>query len=203
MEKAARTLSLLRTISVLPLQSPLLRRRVLQFRSGSLQTGVTATNSNVGPAPETVAALAPVSGGGSLPHLDDAQAQAHAAAEEAHINETLAKLPADSTPEQKANAVGARPLALPAPRNEGADDLQRVRGVGPVNEKHLHDLGIFHFDQIAAWTRAEIRWVGTYLAFPGRVDREQWTAQAANLAHGGTGPKDGHVHTHLDAKPEA
>ena len=115
----------------------------------------------------------------------------------AHINEALAKLPADATPVEKANAVGSRPLALPAPRG-AADDLQRIKGVGPVNEKHLHELGVFHFDQIAAWTRAEIRWIGTYLAFPGRIDREQWPAQAARLAHGDAGSKDGKVHTHLD-----
>ena len=50
------------------------------------------------------------------PQLGEAEAHAHAAAEEEHIGATLAKLPADATPEQKANAVGARPLALPAPR---------------------------------------------------------------------------------------
>jgi NADH-quinone oxidoreductase subunit E len=144
---------------------------------------------------------AAASGSAAVPHLDEAEAHARAAAEEAHINETLAKLPEGASAEQKANAVGARPLALPAPRNEAADDLQRIKGVGPVNEKHLHDLGVYHFDQIAGWTRAEIRWVGTYLAFPGRIDREQWVAQAANLAHGGHGPKDGGTHVHLDAKP--
>ena len=132
-----------------------------------------------------------------LVHLDEGDARAHAAAEEAHINEMLAKLPAEATPEQKANAVGVRPLALEAPRG-AADELQRIKGVGPVNEKHLHDLGVFHFDQIAAWARAEIRWVGTYLAFPGRIDREQWVAQAANLAHGGTGPKDSADQDHHD-----
>jgi NADH-quinone oxidoreductase subunit E len=130
-----------------------------------------------------------------LIHLDDGAAHAQAVAEENHINEALAKLPADATPEEKANAVGARPLALETPRGV-ADDLQRIKGVGPVNAKHLHDLGVFHFDQIAAWARAEIRWVGTYLAFPGRIDREQWVAQAANLAHGGSGLKDGGARHH-------
>ncbi len=72
-----------------------------------------------------------------------------------------------------------------------------------MNEKHLHGLGVFHFDQIAAWTRAEIRWVGTYLAFPGRIDREQWVTQAGNLAHGGQGLKDGAAPSHPDRKPGA
>ena len=135
--------------------------------------------------------------------MDDAAAQAQAAAEEAHVSAALAKLPEDATPVQKADAVGARPAALPAPRAGAADNLQRIKGVGPVNEKHLHDLGVFHFDQIAAWTRAEIRWVGTYLAFPGRIDREQWVAQAANLAHGGQGLKDGAARVPLDGKAGA
>ena len=49
---------------------------------------------------------------------------------------------------------------------------------------------IYHFDQIADWTRDQIRWVGTYLSFPGRIDREQWVTQAGNLARGGKGLKD-------------
>jgi predicted flap endonuclease-1-like 5' DNA nuclease len=113
--------------------------------------------------------------------------------EETHINEALAELPEDATPEQRANAVGARPPALEEPHGV-ADDLQRIKGVGPINEKHLRDLGVFHFDQMAAWTRSEIRWIDTYLGFPGRIDREQWVVQAANLARGGAGLKDGGHH---------
>jgi NADH-quinone oxidoreductase subunit E len=160
-----------------------------------------AINVGVSSPAVSVATPSPAASVADVPQLDEAEARAHAAAEEARISEALVKLPSDATPEQKANAVGARPLAMSAPRGQGADDLQRIKGVGPANEKHLNDLGVFHFDQIAAWTRAEIRWVATYLAFPGRIDREQWVAQAANLAHGGTGSKDGGVRVHLDAKP--
>jgi NADH-quinone oxidoreductase subunit E len=133
----------------------------------------------------------------SPPPLDDAAAHAHAEAEAAHIEATLATLPADATPEQKADAVGERPRALEAPRGGGPDDLQRIKGVGPVNEKRLHELGVYHFEQIAAWVRSEIRWVATYLSFPGRIDREQWVAQAVRLAAGESGPKDDQTHTHL------
>jgi predicted flap endonuclease-1-like 5' DNA nuclease len=156
-----------------------------------------------GGASASAGSSASAAGGAHLDYVDDAAAQAQAVAEEVHVAAELAKLPADATPVQKANAVGARPAALPGPRAEAADNLQRIKGVGPVNEKHLHDLGVFHFDQIAAWTRAEIRWVGTYLAFPGRIDREQWVTQAANLAHGGQGLKDGVAHVLLDRKPGA
>ena len=40
-----------------------------------------------------------------------------------------------------------------APREGGADDLKKIKGVGPKLEELLHGLGIYHFDQIAAWTR--------------------------------------------------
>jgi NADH-quinone oxidoreductase subunit E len=129
--------------------------------------------------------------------VHEAAAHAHAETEAAHIQATLAALPEDATPRQKADAVGDRPLALEAPREGGPDDLQRIKGVGPVNEKHLHELGVYHFEQIAAWVRSEIRWVGTYLSFPGRIDREQWVDQAAKLAAGGSGSKDEETHTHL------
>ena len=120
----------------------------------------------------------------------DLDLEAHAAEEEAHVNAILATMPKDATAEQRANAVGARPASLVDPHGGNADDLQRIRGVGPVNEQHLHELGVFHFDQIAAWTREQVRWVGAYLSFPGRIDREQWVRQAANLATGGAGLKD-------------
>jgi NADH-quinone oxidoreductase subunit E len=107
------------------------------------------------------------------------------AAEEAEIAAKLATLPKSASAEQKADAVGTRPKGLKAARGATSDDLKRIKGIGKVNEGKLNALGIFHFDQIAAWSRAEIRWVGTYLAFPGRIDREDWLAQAGVLAAGG------------------
>ena len=107
------------------------------------------------------------------------------AAEDAALAAKLAALPKDASAEQRADAVGARPAGLKAARSGNADDLKRVKGIGRVNEGRLNGLGVFHFDQIAAWTRAEVQWIGTYLSFPGRIDRENWQAQAALLAKGG------------------
>jgi NADH-quinone oxidoreductase subunit E len=59
-----------------------------------------------------------------------------------------------------------------------------IGGVGPKIEGTLHDLGIFHFDQIARWTDAEVAWVDQYLAFRGRIGRERWVEQAQALARG-------------------
>jgi NADH-quinone oxidoreductase subunit E len=146
----------------------------------------TAPPAPAAPEPTLQAAPAAVAPGADATPAD---IEAHAAAEEADIKAKLATLPKDATPEMKADSVGSRPKGLSAARADKADDLQRIKGIGPVNERKLHDLGTFHFDQIAAWARPEIRWVGTYLSFPGRIDREQWVAQAVSLAAGGPGLK--------------
>jgi len=78
-----------------------------------------------------------------------------------------------------------RPAGLPAPRNGVPDDLQRIRGIGRRNEELLNSLGVFHFGQIAAWTPAEARWVAAFLAFPERIERDDWIGQATILASGG------------------
>jgi predicted flap endonuclease-1-like 5' DNA nuclease len=80
---------------------------------------------------------------------------------------------------------GARPLGLVAARGDKADDLQLIKGIGPQNERRLNALGVWRFAQIAAWTHDNALWVGSYLAFPGRIEREQWIAQARTLAEGG------------------
>ncbi len=81
--------------------------------------------------------------------------------------------------------AGARPMGLLAPRGGTADDLKLIKGIGRQNEGRLHGLGIWHFDQIAAWTKENVDWVGAYLAFPGRIEREAWVSQAQELASGG------------------
>jgi branched-chain amino acid transport system ATP-binding protein len=72
--------------------------------------------------------------------------------------------------------------ALQAPRGGKPDRLTRIKGIGPVNEKKLNEHGIFHFDQIAAWSEADIKAAEAYLAFDGRIAREDWVGQAKALA---------------------
>ncbi|MEJ0013098.1 MAG: hypothetical protein WDM94_10835 [Bauldia sp.] len=78
-----------------------------------------------------------------------------------------------------------RPAGLAAPRAGVPDNLTRIRGVGERNEARLNSLGIYHFGQIAAWTPGEVRWIGEYLAFPERIERDDWVGQAMILASGG------------------
>jgi NADH-quinone oxidoreductase subunit E len=78
-----------------------------------------------------------------------------------------------------AAAEGTKPAALTAPRDGAADALQTIEGIGPALEKLCHELGIFHFDQIANWGPAEIAWMDANLkGFRGRVTRDKWVAQA-------------------------
>ncbi len=77
-----------------------------------------------------------------------------------------------------------RPKGIAAARGGKADNLQRISGIGPKNEKILHSLGFFHFDQIGAWTREQVAWVDDHLRFNGRIAREEWIKQARLLADG-------------------
>ncbi|MEO6609986.1 MAG: hypothetical protein ABIN69_16120 [Aestuariivirga sp.] len=77
-----------------------------------------------------------------------------------------------------------RPKGITAARSGKADNLQRISGVGPKNEGILNNLGIYHFDQIAAWTVEQVTWVDDHLRFNGRIQREEWIRQAALLAAG-------------------
>ena len=80
---------------------------------------------------------------------------------------------------------GTRPAALDGPRDGKADDLKKIKGVGPKMEKLCNSLGFYHFDQIASWNKAEVAWVDANLeGFKGRVTRDTWVEQAKLLAAG-------------------
>lgn len=75
-----------------------------------------------------------------------------------------------------------RPKGLPGARDGKPDKLQMISGVGPKLEKTLHGLGYFHFDQIAAWGKDQVDWVDEHLRYKGRIERDDWIAQAKLLA---------------------
>lgn len=79
------------------------------------------------------------------------------------------------------SAAPQRPPELPAPRRGRADDLRKIKGIGAKTESALNDLGIYHFDQIAAWTPGHIDWLEGRIAVKGRIRREQWVEQATLL----------------------
>lgn len=68
------------------------------------------------------------------------------------------------------------------------DDLKRIKGIGPKLEGQLNAMGITRFDQIAAWSEADVARFDGELKAIGRIARDDWVGQAkAFLALGGEG----------------
>jgi NADH-quinone oxidoreductase subunit E len=77
------------------------------------------------------------------------------------------------------------PATLKAARKGGPDDLKLIWGVGPKMEKLMNSMGFYHFDQVAAWSDENLRWVDRRLeGFKGRARRDDWIGQARKLASG-------------------
>ena len=81
---------------------------------------------------------------------------------------------------QKAPSGGGKPAAIEKPASP--DDLKAISGIGPKLETVLNGLGVWTYAQIAVWSPAEIAWVDDHLGFNGRIGRDGWIAQAAELA---------------------
>jgi len=83
-----------------------------------------------------------------------------------------------------ASGIAKAPKKLKSAKGGTPDELQRISGIGPKLEKTLHELGFFHFEQIASWTPDEVQWVDDNLQFKGRIDREKWIPQAKAMMSG-------------------
>lgn len=104
-----------------------------------------------------------------------------------YLEEELARFVTRPETDDAADASDARlpegeqPALLDAPRAGRSDDLKHISGIGPKLEQKLNSLGIWHYDQIAAWTQPNIDWVNAAISFRGRIEREKWGAQARQL----------------------
>ncbi len=123
----------------------------------------------------------------STDHGADLGAQVQAPIEEVVAAEPVAAEPvaeeapvAEPVPVAKAESEASKPMFV-APEGE-PDDLKKISGVGPVIEKKLHALGITKYAQVAAFTTQEIEQVDADLNFKGRIERDDWLKQAAQLA---------------------
>lgn len=111
-------------------------------------------------------------------------AEAKPAPKKAPVKKVAAPEPASPEGAAAKATEEAAPETLKEARGGKADDLKLLKGVGPKLEQTLNELGFFHFDQIAKWTEAEVAWVDSRLKFKGRIERDGWIAQAAQLASG-------------------
>ncbi len=71
------------------------------------------------------------------------------------------------------------------PVDAGVDDFTRINGIGPSNARKLEEAGITSFAQIAAWSSTDEEEYGERLAFPGRIEREEWVKQAKQILKDG------------------
>lgn len=93
--------------------------------------------------------------------------------------QTIAAEP-DPTP-----AAPAAPVLETADGEVQADDLRKIKGLGPKILTVLHALGVTTYAQIAAWTDEDLDQLDTHLgAFAGRPRRDSWVEQASFLATG-------------------
>lgn len=117
----------------------------------------------------------------ALPPLSDAPA--FSAAGPTNIAKPPEAAPGPSlAPAPPRTPAGPKPATLAEPRRGGADNLKQIKGIGPKIEASLYAMGIFHLDQIAGWSKANVEWVDAQLSFKGRIGRERWVAQAMQLS---------------------
>ena len=90
--------------------------------------------------------------------------------------------PAKKAEPKKAEAKADTPKKAAPKKAAGGDDLKQLSGVGPALEKKLHEAGVTTFEQIAGWKKADVEEMDEKLSFKGRIEREDWIAQAKNLA---------------------
>lgn len=169
-------------------------RQLQQEKLPAPQAPAAAEPTPKPPAAEGPPAAAPSSASEQPPGEAERIAQA-----KRRIDAKLAQLPAGSSARKRlmaeraalegaaakpADEAPAKPAAEPplfTPPPEQPDDLERIRGIGPVLRQRLNKLGITTFAQIAAFTEDDLKRVDDVLDFKGRLVREDWVEQAKAL----------------------
>ncbi len=79
-------------------------------------------------------------------------------------------------------SLPSEPAVLYEESPERVDNLKQIKGLGVAAERQLNSLGIYHFQQIAAFDEGNIDWVENQLKkLKGRFQRDDWIAQATHL----------------------
>ncbi len=88
----------------------------------------------------------------------------------------------------KKSAAAKKPKATkkPTAKKSDGDDLTKIKGIGPQNRTKLAKIGIKTFADVAVLTKTQQQEIVDKLAFPGRIEREDWVKQAADLVAKGT-----------------
>lgn len=84
----------------------------------------------------------------------------------------------------RASQATQRAAAQP-PAATATQDLKNIHDIDAATEASLNRLGVARYEQIAAWTRADVDRFTLTLGRKGRINRENWIEQAQILAKGG------------------
>jgi len=116
--------------------------------------------------------------------IGDAKANGDAKAEAKKAAPKKAAAKKEDSP-KKATAKKAAPKkAAPKKASKAStegDKLTDINGIGPVIEQKLKDLGVTTFQQIADLTQEKAEEIDGKLNFKGRIEREEWIAQAKKM----------------------
>ena len=137
-------------------------------------------------------AAEPVKGLTSLTEYESGRTQYNASVQLAtDIGDTIKRIDGTEVPlltpwiSGASNEAGEKPEMLSAARDGTGDNLKLIKGVGPKLQSELHSIGVYHYDQIAAWSLENVAWADENLVgFKGRVTRDNWVDQAKALAAG-------------------
>ncbi|MBL8577690.1 MAG: 50S ribosomal protein L21 [Mesorhizobium sp.] len=81
-------------------------------------------------------------------------------------------------------APKAKPAKAKAPKADVVDDISLISGVGPVLKEKLTEAGYGTLASISKLKKADIAKLDEELSLGGRVEREEWVAQAKELLAG-------------------
>jgi large subunit ribosomal protein L21 len=81
-------------------------------------------------------------------------------------------------------AVAAAGAAAVSAGGLDASNLSLISGIGPTIEKKLRAAGVTSWNDIAAWSEADVEKWNEELKLRGRITREEWVEQAKELLAG-------------------
>ena len=151
------------------------------LEKGAEKSGVKAAIGTGSLSVAALAAMAPASNKPARAEVSKVAKPKKAAAPKKTAAPKKAAAKAEAPKKEAAPKKAAPKKAAAA---TGADDLKQLSGVGPALEKKLHENGVTTFAQVAGWTKADIDDMDGKLSFKGRIEREDWVAQAKKLAKG-------------------
>ena len=136
---------------------------------------VEAMEEKFGVSAAAAVAAAPAAAAGPAP------AATPAAGEQTRLDLELPDSETEAAPEPIPEPAPEPALTPEAEPITPIDDLKKIKGVGVVLERTLNRLGYVRFRDIVEMTPDDIRRVSDELKFQGRMERDGWQQQAADL----------------------